>query len=103
MTVLVIVVLGVLGSISNASVAQRTTQVEVESRQLLDRVLEEIESVDFDGLLGFDGTFIVSGAHRADLTVVLLQPNLMQVQVDVTSAQFPEVRNVGVTLIADPD
>ena len=98
-----VIAFGVLGGIVIASGAQRSNLVELESRQLFDRVMEELQAVDFDGLLVFDGTFIVAGDHRADITVVQIEPALMQLQVDVTSTEFAYVTNVGTLLIADLD
>ena len=97
------VVLGLFGGLANAVRAQRDTRAEFQSNQLRDRMVEELQSVAFDGLIGFDGTYVDQNDHRADLTVVQLEPGLIQVQVDVTSTQFPSVSNVGVLLIADPD
>ena len=97
------VILGVLGGLANAAIAQRDTRAELQSVQLCDRVVEELQSVAFDGLIDFDGTYVDQGDHRANLTVVQLEPGLIQVQVDVTSTQFPSVSNLGVVLIADPD
>ena len=98
-----IVVLGVLGGIVSAAEAQRDTRAELQSIRLLDRMMEELQAVAFDGLIGLDSTFVTQNSHRADLTVVQLEPGLIQVQVDVTSSQFPSVSHVGVLLIADPD
>ena len=98
-----IVVLGVLGGIVSAAEAQRDTRAELQSLRLLDRMMEELQAVAFDGLIGLDSTFVTQNNHRADLTVVQLEPGLIQVQVDVTSSQFPSVSHVGVLLIADPD
>lgn len=97
------VVLGVLGGLVSATIAQRDTSAELKSVQLCDRVVEELQSVAFDGLIGFDGTYVDQNDHRADLTVVQLEPGLIQVQVDVTSTQFPSVSNVEVLLIANLD
>lgn len=98
-----VVVLGVLGGIVSGAAAQRDTRAELQSIRLLDRMMEELQTVAFDGLIGFDGTFITQNSHRADLTVVQLEPGLIQVQVDVTSSHFPSVSNIGVLLIADLD
>ncbi len=98
-----VVILGVLGGIVSGSEVQRDTRAELQSIGLLDRLMEELQTVAFDGLIGFDGTFVTQNSHRADLTVVQLEPGLIQVQVDVTSSQFPSVSNLGVLLIADPD
>ena len=97
------VALGVLGGLASATRAQRDTRAQLQSVQLRDRMVEELQSVAFDGLIGFDGTYVERNDHRADLTVVQLEPSLIQVQVDVTSTQFPSVSNVGVLLIADPN
>lgn len=97
------VALGVLGGLANAMKAQRDIRAQLQSVQLRDRMVEELQSVAFDGLIGFDGTYVEHNDHRADLTVVQLEPSLIQIQVDVTSTQFPSVSNIGVLLIADPN
>lgn len=102
LALLATVVLGVLGGLVKAADAQRATRAELQSLQLLDRMVEELQAVDFDALTGFDGTFVEQNDHRAELTVVRLEPRLIQVQVDVTSTQFPGTTSA-VLLVADQD
>lgn len=97
------IVLGVLGGLSQATAAQRSARAELESLQLRDRVLEEARAIAFDGLSDLDGTFVEQNGHRADLTVVQLEPALIQVEVNVSSSLHPNVRNVGVLLVAALD
>lgn len=97
------VALGVLGGIVDAAEVQRTTRTELECLRLLDRMMEETQAVAFDGLIGLDGTFVEQNRHRADLTVVRLTPGLIQVQVDVTSTEFPAVNSTAVLLVASRD
>ena len=101
LTILGIILLGVMATITNASVAERETSEALQGQALLGQVVEEIQSTPFESLLSLNGHFVTSGEHRADITVGLAGPELVRIQVDVTSAAFPGVPCRAVLLLAD--
>ncbi len=103
LTLISIIVLGVTASLSTAAVGAETTNDELESALLLDRVLQEVQASPYDTLLTFNGTFLVEGDHRADIRVALVATNLIQIQVDVVSQVDPNVATRGVLLVADTE
>ena len=103
LTILLIMLLGILASLSNASIAERETAEVLESQLLVTQVLEEIQSARYETLLSFNGTFVVNGNHRADITAGLAGPDLTRIEVDVSSPVFPNIASSAVLLIADTE
>jgi hypothetical protein len=95
MTLVLVILLGVMASISSASFAA--------SQMLMNQVIEEVQASPFDSLLSFNGQFVTSGVHRADITTGSVNADLVQIQVVVTSTTFPDVTSQAVILISDTD
>lgn len=101
LTLVAVILLGVTATLSTAAVGHRSTRSRIESQLLLNRVLEEIQASPYDTLLSFNGTFLVEGDHRVDISVVQTDVHLVQIQADVTSQEDPTIATRGVLLIAD--
>ena len=101
MTILAIMLLGVMAALSNASFAERETSDVLQSQLLLSQVVEETRSVAFDSLLSLNGTYVVKGSHRANITAGLVNPDLVRIQVDVTSTDGTNARSRSVLLVAN--
>jgi Tfp pilus assembly protein PilV len=103
MTLVLVILLGVMASISSASFAERSASEGLASQMLMNQVIEEVQASPFDSLLSFNGQFVTSGAHRADITTGSVNADLVQIQVVVTSTTFPDVTSQAVILISDTD
>ena len=95
--------LGVMASLSTASVAQMSSTESTQSQFLLSQVLEEVKNNSFDNLLSFNGQQVTSGTNRATISVGLVTADLVRVQVAVASTAFPEVANRAVLFLARLD
>lgn len=95
--------LGVMASLSTASVAQMSSTEGTQSQFLLSQVLEEVKNNSFDNLLSFNGQQVTSGTNRATISVGLVTVDLVRVQVAVASTAFPEVANRAVLFLARLD
>jgi Tfp pilus assembly protein PilV len=103
MTLVLVILLGVMASISSASFAERSASEGLASQMLMNQVIEEVQASPFDSLLSFNGQFVTSGVHRADITTGSVNADLVQIQVVVTSTTFPDVTSQAVILISDTD
>jgi len=103
LTLVGVIVLGVLATVSTAAASGRSSGARLDSQMLLNQVIEEIQGSPYDTLLGFHGTFVVEGDHRADISAVLADVNLVQIQVDVASQVDPSIASRGVLLVADTE
>jgi prepilin-type N-terminal cleavage/methylation domain-containing protein len=103
MTIVAIILLGVMGSISTASFAERNAGESLQSQMLLNQVIEELQDNPFSNLLSFNGQFVTSGDHRADILVGLLSPDLARIQVSVTSTLYPEVSTRALVFISNTE
>src|SRR2546425_7455837 len=101
LTIILTILLGVMASISNASLAERNSSENLQSQLLLDQVLNEIQANIFDNLITFNGQYVTSGNHRADIRVTLITSDLAQIQVDVTSPVFTDISNRAVLLLSN--
>ncbi|MBI4605123.1 MAG: hypothetical protein HY721_24430 [Planctomycetes bacterium] len=100
MAIVLTILLGVMASISTASMAEMSASENVASQLLMSQVLEEVKSNEFEDLLSFNGQYVTSGTNRADISVVSLSTDLVRIQVSVTSTAFPDVVNSAVLLQA---
>lgn len=100
MAIVLTILLGVMASISTASMAEMNSSEHVASQLLLSQALEELKANDFNDLITFNGQFVTSGTNRADIAVAYLTPDLIRLQVTVTSTAFTDVVNSAVLLQA---
>ena len=101
MAILSIVLLGVMAALTNASFAERETSDVLQSQLLLGQVVEETRSVAFDDLLSLNGTYVVKGSHRANITAGLVNPDLVRIQVDVNATDGGNARSRSVLFLAN--
>ena len=90
-----------MAALSTSFVAQAQSSETLESQLLVEQVLEELHDVDFETLVSFNGTYVESGAHRADITAAYVTANLVRVELVTTSTAHPTISSRAVTLIAD--
>ena len=95
------ILLGVMASLSTASVAQMSSTEATSSQCLLSQSIEEVKNNDYDALLSFNGQTVASGTNTATILVDLVSTDLTRVQVTVTSSSFPDVTSRAVLLIAN--
>ena len=103
MAIILTILLGVMATISSASLAKTNSNESVSSQFLLHQTVEELKNNSFSELLGFDGQYVTSGTNRADIRVGWVTPELIRLQVDVTSTAFPDVTSSAVFLLADTE
>ena len=95
------ILVGIMASLSTGFIAQNQNSEIQESQLLVHQVLEEIQDIEFENLLSFNGQFVTSGEHQANITVDYINSNLIRVEVVTTSTEYPNVSTSSVTLIAD--
>ncbi len=101
MAIILTILLGVMASISTASIAEMTASEGVANQLLLSQTLEELKSNDFDDLITFNGQVVTNGTNRATIQAALVTTDLVRLQVDVASTSFTDVTSSAVFLIAD--
>ncbi|HVR76206.1 MAG TPA: prepilin-type N-terminal cleavage/methylation domain-containing protein [Planctomycetota bacterium] len=101
MAIVLATLLGVMASLSTASIAEINSSESVENQFLLGQTLEELKNNSFDTLLSFNGTFVTSGSNRADISVDLLTPDLARIQVVARSTELTDVTSLVVLLVAN--
>jgi prepilin-type N-terminal cleavage/methylation domain-containing protein len=101
LSIIGVLLLGVMASLTTGLSAQAENRERLTAQYLVRDVLEEIQDNDFANLLSFDGLFVTEGAHQADISVSLVNTNLMRVQVSTTSTQHVEVSATAVTMISN--
>ncbi len=95
------ILLGVMASLSTASVAQMSSTEGTSSQLLLSQAIEEVKNNDYDDLLSFNGQTVVSGTNTATILVDLVSTDLIRIQVTVASTAFTDVSSRAVILIAN--
>jgi len=102
--ILALIMIGVLTSLSTSFMAQRNNTDLLECQFLTQRVLEEIKSTSYDGLLSFNGTRVddASGKYRASISASSVAANLVQVEVVTAAREKPQNSTRMVTLISRP-
>ncbi len=102
--ILALIMIGVLTSLSTSFMAQRNNTDLLECQFLTQRVLEEVKSTSYDGLLSFNGTRVddPSGKYRASISASSAATNLVRVEVVTTARDNPESSARMVTLISNP-
>jgi len=103
MAIILTILLGVMAAISTASLAEANSNEAVSGQLLLTQTVEELKNNNFAELLGFHGQYVTSGTNRADISAALVTQDLIRLQVDVTSTDFPDVSSSAVFLLADTE
>jgi len=101
---LALIMIGILASLSTSFLAQRNNTDLLECQFLSQRVLEEVKSTSYDGLLSFNGTHVddTSGKYRASISASNAAANLVQVEVVTAAREKPINSTRVVTLISKP-
>ena len=101
---LALIMIGILASLSTSFLAQRNNTDLLECQFLSQRVLEEVKSTSYDGLLSFNGTHVddTSGKYRASISASNAAANLVQVEVVTAAREKPQNSTRMVTLISRP-
>ena len=102
MAIILTILLGVMASISTASIAEMNASEGMASQLLMSQTLEEIKNTtDFAALLSFNGQTVTSGTNTATIRAQALTTGLVEIQVSVASSTYPNVASQGVLLIAN--
>jgi Tfp pilus assembly protein PilV len=101
MGIILTILLGVMASISTASVAEMNASEGLASQLLLSQTVEEVKNNSFDNLITYNGQTVTSGTNTATIQVAYLTTDLVRIQVNVVSSQFAGVTNSAVQLIAN--
>ena len=101
LTLILAILIGVMASLTTASLAQMNATEATQSQLLLSQALEEVKANDYDDLLSFNGQSVASGTNTALIQADLVATNLTRVQITVTSSAYPEVITRSVLLVAD--
>jgi len=103
MTIVLTILLGVMASISTASLAEMNSSEALSSQLLLSQAIEELKDNTFSELPSFNGQYVVSGTNRANISVTALTVDLARIQVNVSSTAFPDVSSSAVLLVANTE
>jgi len=96
------VLLGVLETLTTASVADLGSHEATASQVLLDRTIDEVNNAAYEDLLSIPARQVSSGTNHASIQAQLVTTDLIRVQVNVASTAFPDVTNSAVILVANP-